>query len=55
VSVTIVKQHAKRTRHITYSFVSCLVVPYYSTLTRMRQNFEKKKIIIHKMRVVIFF
>jgi len=47
-------QHAMLMRHIVGSSVACLAVQYFSTLSRRRQDFRKKKVIEHKMYVLIF-
>jgi hypothetical protein len=41
VSVTIVIHHVMRMRRMTLSSVVCLVLPYYSTLSRKRYDFRK--------------
>ena len=38
-------QHSNCMRNNTFSSVACLAVQYYSTLSRMRQIFEKKKLL----------
>jgi hypothetical protein len=40
VSVTLVIQHAKRMRCVILSFLSCLAVPYFSTLCHKRHDFR---------------
>ena len=54
VSVALVIQHAKRVRTIVLSFMACLALPYFSTLFHKVQYFWEKKIIVHKMCVLIF-
>ena len=51
--VDVIIKHAKRMRHIVLS-VPCLDVPYFPTLSHERHNFRKKKVIEHKMCVLIF-
>ena len=53
VSVTLVSQHAMNMRPGILSVV-CLALPYFSPLSHKRNNFRKKKVIEHKMCVLIF-
>jgi hypothetical protein len=41
VFVTLVVQHTKDMRRIALSFVACLVLPYFSTLSHKRYEFRK--------------
>jgi hypothetical protein len=54
VSVALVIQHAKRMRRIILSSVACLAVPYFSTLCHERWDCRGKKVIEHKMCILIF-
>jgi hypothetical protein len=55
VFVASVIQHAKWCMHrILLASVVCLVLPYFSTLSNKRHDFQKKKVIESKMCVLIF-
>ena len=51
-SVTLVIQHLKRMRRVTLPSMVCLAVPYYSTLSHKRQDFQENKC-EHKMYVCV--
>jgi hypothetical protein len=53
VSIALVIQHAKRMRRITLSCVGCLLLPYYSTVSHKRHDFQKN-FIEHKIFFSIF-
>jgi len=42
VSVALAAQHAKRMRPILFSFVACLDLPYFSTLSHKGHDFGRK-------------
>ena len=54
VSLVSVIQHATRMRHIIFTSVTCLAIPYFSTLSHKRHDFRKKKILNIKC-VLIFY
>jgi hypothetical protein len=56
VSVALVIQHAKCMRCIILSSVASPALPHFSTLFHKRHDFrkKKKKVTLHKMRVLIF-
>jgi len=48
MSVALVNQNAKRMRSIVYSSVTCLALPYFSTLFHKLNDFQKKKFLVIK-------
>jgi hypothetical protein len=53
VCVALFIQRAKRTRRFILSSVTCLALPYFSTLSHKRHEF-RKEVIENKMRAFIF-
>ena len=51
VSLAIVIQHATRMSPAVFPFVACQTPPYFSTLSRKRNEF-RKTLIEHKIRVL---
>jgi hypothetical protein len=45
VSVALVMQHAKLMRRIILSSVACPALPYFSTLSHKRHDFQKRKLL----------
>ena len=54
VFVAVVIQRAKRMRRIALSSVACLALLNCATLSHKQHDFRGKKVIEHKMRVLIF-
>ena len=54
VHVALLIQHATCTRYIVTTFLAPLALPYSLTPNHKRHDFRKKKIIEHKMRVLVF-
>ena len=54
VCVASVIQLARHMRRVTLSSVTCLAVPYFSTLTHKRHDFCKKKKLLKVNCVLIF-
>ena len=53
LSVALLMQHAKRMRRFILLSVTCLALPYVSTLFHKLYDF-RKKVVEHKMCVLIF-
>ena len=53
VFVALFIQHAKSLHSIILSSVSCLALPYFSTLTHKLHDFRKKKVVEYEMGVFI--
>jgi hypothetical protein len=54
VSVALDIQHLKGMCHIILSYVVCLAVPYFSTLSHKYHDFQKK-VIEHEIYVLSYF
>ena len=54
VSVVIVMENAMHMRRIILSFVACLVLPYFSTLSHKRHDF-RKNVIECRICFLLFF
>jgi predicted transcriptional regulator len=52
VSVALIIQHTKGMRRIIWSFVACLAVPFFSTLSHKRHDFWEN-VFEHTMCVLI--
>ena len=55
VPVALIKQHAMRILLIILSPAICLVLPYFFTISHKRHYFPGKKVIEHKMWILICF
>jgi len=53
VRVSFVTQHANCMHGIILSSVACLALPCFSMLSHTRLDYGKKKVIEHKMRILI--
>ena len=54
MSVAVDIQHAKRVSRVILSSVASLDVQHFNTLFHKQHDFQIKKVIEHKMRVLIF-
>jgi hypothetical protein len=52
-SVAFGMQHAKRMRRILFSNVVCPALPYFSTLSHKRHDYQKKIVIGHQMFALV--
>ena len=53
VSVFLVNQHAKRMSRIIQSSAACLSLPYFSTLSHKRYDFQKKKGSLYALALLV--
>jgi hypothetical protein len=56
VFVALGAQHANRMTRITLSYMACLLLPHFSTLSHKQHDFRKEiinSVIEHKIRVLI--
>ena len=54
VSVALDIQHAMRMLHIILTSVTCLALPYFSTLSHKQHDFRGKKTLLNNKSVLIF-